>query len=73
MEIKKFVLKKKNRVQITYSSFIKGPFLFYEGGGVTFIRHVTSVILITVTFIRFTAVSACPVVILCQCPGISLR
>ena len=24
-----------------------------------------------VTFIRFTAVSTCPVVILCQCPGIS--
>ena len=30
-----------------------------------------TVILIIVTFIRFTAVSTCPVVILCQCPGIS--
>ena len=31
-----------------------------------------TVILFIATFIRFTAVSACPVVILCQCPGVSL-
>ena len=30
-----------------------------------------TVILFIATFIRFTAVSACPVVILCQCPGVS--